>query len=359
MAVLSGKTSRLLPRHTFPRIPFPRSRISTKPNPTEPSRVYISRSKNPYLNLATEHHLLQTAHPGTTTLFLYTNKPCIVLGRNQNPWLEVNLPLLHGGVASSSDSDYNVDAAMPMRSHDGEEIHLVRRRSGGGTVFHDEGNVNWSIICPRDGFNRNYYAEMVVRALQSLGVAGAKVNCRHDIVLANTSGTSSDPEIFKVSGSAYKLTRQVALHHGTCLLNSPYLSAISKLLRSPAEPFIKALGADSVRSRIANTGVSNDDFEYAVIEEFKGLATSDIQVEVLYPGGNADAMQDSGTTRMDISGEVAELMDPGWVFGQTPRFTLSTYPYEGDTRERPVVPFEVSVFYAGFLPSNEGTMLTI
>lgn len=172
---------------------------------------------------------------------------------------------------------------------------LVRRRSGGGAVFHDRGNVNYSVICPPAAFDRDRHAEMVVRALRRLGVVGARVNERHDIVVASpppspsslssssSSHTSSSPPpssspspspsplppgTFKVSGSAYKLTRLRSLHHGTCLLSSPNLAGVGALLRSPAEPFIKARGVESVRSPIRNVGLTAEAFMAAVAGEF-------------------------------------------------------------------------------------------
>lgn len=232
-------------------------------------QIYTSRSHNPYLNLSVEHFLLQTSHPDSTILFLYTNDPCVVIGRNQNPWLEVNLGLLRSSSSSSS------------------PISLVRRRSGGGTVFHDRGNVNYSVICPPAAFDRNKHAEMVVRALHSLGISTARVNERHDIVIAdNHPADSSSPSSFKVSGSAYKLTRLRSLHHGTCLLSSPNLADIGRLLRSPAEPYIKARGVESVRSRIQNVGLATEDFNATVKAEFgKMYGAADLQV-VLGEGGS-------------------------------------------------------------------------
>jgi lipoate-protein ligase A len=144
---------------------------------------------------------------------------------------------------------------------------LVRRRSGGGTVWHDEGNVNYSVICPTAKFDRDKHAEMVVRALRSLNVEEVKVNERHDIVM--DSPTSDSP--YKISGSAYKLTRLRSLHHGTCLLSSPNLQDIGDYLHSPAKMFIKARGVDSVRSAIANVNVGNDDFEKAVVGQFQDM----------------------------------------------------------------------------------------
>lgn len=233
--------------------------------PSSRVQVYVSHSHNPYLNLSAEHFLLQKSHPESTILFLYTNDPCIVIGRNQNPWLEVNLGLLRGLKARTGGDD------------DGDKtssVSLVRRRSGGGAVFHDSGNVNFSVICPPPAFDRNKHAEMVVRALRGLGVPTARVNERHDIVLdrgqghGNGAGGGGPVETFKISGSAYKLTRLRSLHHGTCLLNSPNLADIGRLLRSPAEPYVKARGVESVRSRIRNVGVPAEDFMDAVRREF-------------------------------------------------------------------------------------------
>ena len=237
-------------------------------------QTYVSRSSNPYLNLSIEHYLLQKSPPDSTILFLYTNRPCVVIGRNQNPWSEVNLRLLQQG---------HVKPLAAKKQFSEPEVLLVRRRSGGGAVFHDEGNVNYSVICPPSEFNRDKHAEMVVRALRKLGIKGIEVNERHDIVIDSSlqvgdekDSLKMEPDILdqdsrlslKVSGSAYKLTRLRALHHGTCLLSSRNLKSISEYLRSPAKPYIKARGVESVRSAVANLGVENSAFEQAVISEF-------------------------------------------------------------------------------------------
>ena len=164
-------------------------------------------------------------------------------------------------------------------------VDLVRRRSGGGTVFHDEGNLNWSITCPRGDFTRDKHAEMTVRALRKLGIVRARVNERHDIVLDQghekrvcdihdthrTPYTVDDgnlPKPLKVSGSAYKLTRQRALHHATTLLNSPNLHIISQYLRSPAKNLIQAKGVESVSSPVGNIGLGVEAFKEALRGEF-------------------------------------------------------------------------------------------
>jgi lipoate-protein ligase A len=247
----------------------------TTPSLDRPVQSYISTSNNPYLNLSIEHHLLQKSSPDSTILFLYTNAPSIIIGRNQNPWLEVNLSLLHPSSTSSSNAGPNLGP-----------VDLVRRRSGGGTVFHDHGNVNWSFICPPSSFTRDKHAELVVRALRTCGIRRARVNERHDIVLDQGTfaadgevaaddthatpyqGGVATKQALKVSGSAYKLTRHRALHHGTCLLSSPNLGVIPKYLRSAGKPFITARGVESVSSPVGNIGLSNQEFMRAVREQF-------------------------------------------------------------------------------------------
>ena len=229
-------------------------------------QIYVSRSLDPFLNLSIEHYLLQKSCPKSTILFLYVNRPCVVIGRNQNPWLEVDLNLLR----QPRPSGHLQQVHGQSSTSSWENVQLVRRRSGGGTVFHDEGNVNYSVICPTASFTRDKHAEMVTKAIRQVN-RRARVNERHDIVLDQGSVLEEKdwPDItdmhrtvfrhndqnnppLKVSGSAYKLTRQRSLHHGTCLLASADLPGISRYLQSPSRPFIKARGVESVRSPIGN-----------------------------------------------------------------------------------------------------------
>jgi lipoate-protein ligase A len=244
---------------------------------------YISTSNDPYLNLSIEDHILRKSPADSTVLFLYVNRPCVVIGRNQNPWTEVNLGLLDAARHSSDDTE--------TKPRGIGAVDLVRRRSGGGTVFHDGGNLNWSITCPRNDFTRDKHAEMVVRALRKLGVERARVNERHDIVLDqgpekrasdpqdthHTPYTVEDgtlPKPLKVSGSAYKLTRLRALHHATTLLSSPNLHTIPQYLRSPAKKHIQAKGVESVSSPISNVGLEVAPFQQRLQEEFADMYAS-------------------------------------------------------------------------------------
>ncbi|POS84719.1 hypothetical protein EPUL_004331, partial [Erysiphe pulchra] len=283
---------RFLPRHVS-RYQRRSNSISSQvvDNFANKNQIYVSTSLDPYLNLSIEHHLFEKTSRDSVILFIYTNRPSIIIGRNQNPWNEINLNL----VRKSSPN-----------------INIVRRRSGGGTVFHDEGNVNYCVISPTSSFDRDKHAHMVVQALKSAGVEKVRVNDRHDIVLEKIENEGLEKS-FKISGSAYKLTKFRSLHHGTCLLSSPNLGAISQYLNSPASNFITARGVASVSSRITNACMSNINFQKAVIKQFCQIYST---VNPIFIG---EEMKEES----NIARGYAELKSDKWVYCQTPQFTFS------------------------------------
>lgn len=244
-------------------------------------QIYISKSRNPFFNLSLEHYLLTKTPPQSKVLFLYHNRPCVVIGRNQNPWLEVNLNELR---------------LKSKHSKGFEGAEFLRRRSGGGAVYHDEGNLNYCAICPSDVFTRDQHAGMVTRAIRRFNPR-ARVNERHDIVLDQGDQTrememsddmhssgfeTSDPSRppLKISGSAFKLVKGRGLHHGTCLLDCDRLDSISKYLRSPGRGNISALGVESVRSPVGNAfgqlyfeqrTHTHQAFQFELLKEFQKL----------------------------------------------------------------------------------------
>ncbi|KLO15929.1 hypothetical protein SCHPADRAFT_870566, partial [Schizopora paradoxa] len=202
--------------------------------------VYVSRSTDPYFNLSLEDWLFRYKDHREPLLLIYRNEPCIVIGRNQNPWKEVNLE----------------QAAL-------RNIPFLRRRSGGGTVFHDLGNSNYSIHVPRTSFDRKTTAEVVVRAIRALGVP-AEVNERYDICAGG----------FKIcyTCSAYKIANRRAYHHGTMLISTD-LSALGDVLHTTKETMVTK-GVASVRSPVRNlhdfgAKVTHKDFVDAVVESFQ------------------------------------------------------------------------------------------
>ncbi|KAJ5852012.1 uncharacterized protein N7529_011397 [Penicillium soppii] len=334
--------------------------------PSSLHQIYTSLSTDPYVNLSIEHFLLQHAPDESSVLFLYANRPCVVIGRNQNPWLETDLRALH--------NDRNGAAGE-------EEAVFVRRRSGGGAVFHDEGNLNYSVISPRTSFTRDKHAEMVVRALHGVGATNTSVNERHDIVMARTKALEEypdEPPTRKVSGSAFKLTRHRALHHGTCLLDSPNINDLGKYLRSSARGYIQAKGVESVRSPVGNVSAALADSFFSMQGVVAGIIE---QFGRLY-GVNPDAVRRAqrahanepevfagddwvaGTVsevqseqEPDIAKGIAELRSLEWKYTQTPRFTFSTYPIEEDPRERPPLPPSLPSSTRAFLRLQHGAVV--
>lgn len=318
-------------------------------------QIYISKVNDPCVNLSIEHYLLQKSRKDSVVLFLYVNRPCIVIGRNQNPWLEIDLQLvseLKGGRRKVALHKYATRA-----QHTGKRVannipgvDIVRRRSGGGTVFHDEGNVNYCVICPSTEFTRDKHAEMVVRAIREGLSPRARVNERHDIVL--DQGTlpegEADPEDMhktayddpkrtplKISGSAYKMVRDRALHHGTCLLNSANMDILSRLFMSPARPYIKALGVESVRSSV---GVIFPEWERDAVKRFQANVIK--QFSKLYsvepePGSTSGRRNKAKEEAVEldlahadlpeIQRGIDELRSDAWTYGQTPRFTFDNH----------------------------------
>ncbi|PNS19537.1 hypothetical protein CAC42_7381 [Sphaceloma murrayae] len=307
---------------------------------SRPVQSYLSTSPDPYLNLSIEHHLLQKTSLSSTVLFLYTNRPCVVIGRNQNPWTEVDLRLLRTFRSSPPLGD-TTDERTAQHGLD-----LVRRRSGGGTVFHDFGNVNWSVICPASDFTRDKHAEMVVRALRRLGVARCRVNERHDVVLdlggeGRKWGPEEDTHVTpwtggetrKVSGSAYKLTRGRALHHGTALLQSGNLGEMGKLLSAPGRGVIESRGVESVSSKVANIGVETGTFGTEVQREFwRMYGGEDQPVKV-----GKDWLDDE-----EVRKGYDELRSLDWTYCQTPRFSISNMQVaQGESRGMPLLKMSV------------------
>ncbi|KAJ5294846.1 hypothetical protein PENANT_c014G00608 [Penicillium antarcticum] len=336
--------------------------------PSSLHQIYQSLSTDPYVNLSIEHFLLENAPAESSILFLYANRPCVVIGRNQNPWLETDLRALHNDRWNGAAGDE--EAAI-----------FVRRRSGGGAVFHDAGNLNYSVISPRISFTRDKHAEMVVRALHRVGATNTRVNERHDIVMARAEGMENDsnePLARKISGSAFKLTRHRALHHGTCLLDSPNIHDLGRYLRSSARGYIQAKGVESVRSPVGNVSAAFADSFFSmqgviqsVIEEFARLY--EVHPDAVRRAQRAHANDPeifagdgwvAGTVG-EVQGEqepaigkgIDELRSLDWKYTQTPQFTFSTYPIEEDPRERPPLPPSLPSSTRAFLRLKHGAVI--
>jgi lipoate-protein ligase A len=179
-------------------------------------RVLSSPFRDIGRNLELEDLLLGQAADRGPALLLSRNRPAVVFGKNQNAWRE----------------------ARPGRLAD-RGVETARRDSGGGTVYHDEGNLNFSLILPRADFHRDRQFRVLLRTLERLGL---RAELR--------DGTSLCAGGFKFSGSAFVLRRNAALHHGTFLVSSD-LAALSQALEPPAWN-VEGRGVPSLRMPVAN-----------------------------------------------------------------------------------------------------------
>ncbi|RDW18231.1 lipoate--protein ligase [Oceanobacillus arenosus] len=191
---------------------------------------------DPMVNLAIEEYILENFGEKDTYLLFYVNKPSIIIGRNQNTIEEIN-------------TDYVEEKG----------IKVVRRLSGGGAVYHDEQNLNFSFITKDDGESFQNFAKFtqpMIDALKSLGVP-AEMQGRNDLAVEGR----------KISGNAMFSTRGRMFSHGTLMLDSK-IEELSKALKVNKLK-IESKGIKSVRSRVAT--ISEFLEEKITVDQFKEL----------------------------------------------------------------------------------------
>ncbi len=194
------------------------------------SSFVTSTSNNPWFNLAIEEFLVENVKDDEIILYLWQNKDTIVIGSNQNPWKECNVKEI---------------------KNDG--IKLARRLSGGGAVYHDSGNLNFTFIMGKELYDLEKQLGVILRSVNSFGFNG-KFSGRNDMEIDGK----------KFSGNAYYFGDCSTYHHGTILVNAS-LSKLSKYL-TPSKQKIVSKGVDSVKSRVVNLRSINSDIS---IEKIK------------------------------------------------------------------------------------------
>jgi lipoate-protein ligase A len=258
-------------------------------------KIFTTDNLDPWYNLAIENWLLHNKElTDDDILFLWRNRPSIVIGRFQNPWLECRL--------------------KEMGTHG---ISFVRRTSGGGAVYHDEGNSNFTFIASKEGFSRTEKTDMIVQALRSLKIDAVRGK-RYDVYVKGK----------KVSGSASKITKDKVIHHGTLLINAD-LTSLGKYLKSSyyEKNQIESKGIASVRSPVANLTefnrtINHNLFSNALIQLVSSLQDEEIEIHNL----NLENLQEI----KDIENFRETLMSWDWLYGNTPGFSLEmVIPYDG------------------------------
>ena len=178
--------------------------------------VYQGHCFDPYYNLAVEEVLLESVQQRECILYLWQNAATVVIGHNQNPWKECRVGRLEE-----------------------ENGHLARRLSGGGAVYHDIGNLNFTFLCSDKDYDLKKNLSVIVEACKANGIA-AEISGRNDILVQGC----------KFSGNAFYHTHGNSYHHGTLMVNVD-LKQVERYL-SPSKAKLKAKGVESVRSRVIN-----------------------------------------------------------------------------------------------------------
>ncbi len=248
----------------------------------EQRKVIRSRFYEGPLNLALEEHLLQNCDKNTVILYLWQNNKTIVIGRHQNPYKECD-----------------------VKKMEAEGVGLVRRKSGGGAVYQDLGNLNFTFISGRDHHDINRQYNVILKALEGYGIHG-EISGRNDLTVEGQ----------KFSGNAFMNHKEVQCHHGTLLLDVD-LEALPKYL-TPSLLKIKARGVDSVRSRVVNLRALNDkitteDLCTKIIDAFREEYAFTGEIEEIGPH-NVDPQ---------VLKEAKAYQAWTWNYGKAPSFDVT------------------------------------
>ncbi|MDD4388883.1 MAG: lipoate--protein ligase [Bacilli bacterium] len=245
----------------------------------------INNSNNPYYNLALEEYLLKSETVPQELVWLWQNRPAVIVGRNQNTIEEINHTMIKE-----------------------KGIDVVRRISGGGAVYHDLGNINFTFITSaRDGSADLFrqFTAPVIAALRTVGVP-AEFSGRNDIIVNNK----------KISGNAQAYYRDRMVHHGTILFDAD-LETVGAVLNVSMDK-ISSKGVKSVRSRVDNikpylkAAITIEDFKKILLQYL--IQNQDITART-YRLGAADKAAIRGLVN-------TKYRTREWNYGQSPAFEM-------------------------------------
>lgn len=246
-------------------------------------RYIINKSTDPYFNLALDEYAMKHIDVEEDFFFLWQNKPSVIVGNNQNTVEEVNQAFI-----------------------DKNNVKVARRVSGGGAVYHDFGNLNFTFIINVDDpgeVNYKKYVQPIIDALASMGVE-ANASGRNDILVNG----------LKISGNAQRMSNGKLMHHGT-LLYDVNLEDMVQALNVAEDKYISK-GVKSVRSRVTN--IKEHLKDSGSIEDFWQA----LQYYLSNEGKDKEiVLSDKDLALIEL--EAANRFSTwNWIYGESPQFDL-------------------------------------
>ncbi|NLC34212.1 MAG: lipoate--protein ligase [Erysipelothrix sp.] len=248
-------------------------------------RYIINESTNPYFNLALDEFAMRHIDTDEDFFFLWRNAPAVIIGKNQNTVEEINQEFI-----------------------DKKVVKVARRVSGGGAVYHDLGNLNFTFIINVDDPSKvdyKKYVQPIIDALASMGVT-AEASGRNDILIDG----------LKISGNAQRVSNGRLMHHGTLLFDVNLEDMVQSLNVIPDKYISK--GVKSVRSRVTN--IKEHLPEGTTIEKFWEA----LQYYLSNNGQDSEIiLSESDIAKIEYEA-VNRFGTWDWVYGSSPEFNVST-----------------------------------
>lgn len=243
--------------------------------------IFESTSFDPYYNLAIEKYLLDSVAPDACILYLWQNENTVVIGRNQNPWAEC--------MVSKLETD---------------SVKLARRLSGGGAVYHDLGNLNFTFLVTEENYDLDRQLSVIEAMCRTFGISAVRSG-RNDILVDGK----------KFSGNAFYNSKGHCYHHGTLLIDAD-TGKMSRYL-NPSKAKLSAKGVSSVRSRVVNLKELRQDLTIADVKQGMIQAFSKIY------GLKTEYISISDTAMSAILKDAKHMGDWNWTYSTPLLCTLS------------------------------------
>lgn len=244
-------------------------------------RYLINNDLNPYNNLALEEYLLKYVKEEECILYLWQNEKTVVIGKNQNVWKECKIRELE---------------------EDGGK--LVRRLSGGGAVFHDLGNLNFTFLVRKENYDLDKQLEVIIKAVKNIGIEAEKTG-RNDITVNDR----------KFSGNAFYRDGDYTYHHGTILV-SVDMNNLSKYLNVSRDKLVSK-GVESVKARVVNLREYHSELDIDILKKELLIAFYEVYGCELTPIAQQEI------DKSEVKALVEKFSSWDWNFGKKMEWTYS------------------------------------